>query len=311
MRLLPFLEGVMINFLPKKMIFVIAGFLLLVNVFFWCTLLFSFAIFKLLLPIRAIRSVLDRILNGIAEGWTACNSAWMKLTQKTKWDVKGIDNLNYNSWYLINCNHQSAADIFVLQHLLNYKIPFLKFFIKRELIYVPIMGLAWWALDFPIMKRHSREHLEKHPEKRGKDLKTTRKACEKFMIIPTSVMNFIEGTRFSQSKHDRQKSPYRYLLKPKAGGMALALDTMGCKLHSILDVTIVYPDGAPTFWQFLSGKVKRVIVRMQQLPIPDRLVGGDYENDPGSREAIQKWLHELWLEKDRQIAELMAQANPA
>lgn len=311
MRFLLFLDGVMLNFLPKKVVFVIAGSLLVLNVFFWCLLLFSFALFKLLLPIRGIRVVIDRILNGIAESWTACNSAWMKLTQKTDWDVKGIDNLNYKSWYLINCNHQSAADIFVLQHLLNYRIPFLKFFIKRELIYVPIMGLAWWALDFPIMKRHSKEHLKKHPEKRNKDLQTTRKACEKFMLIPTSVMNFIEGTRFSQFKHDKQKSPYRYLLKPKAGGMALALNTMGETLHSILDVTIVYPDGAPTFWQFLSGKVKRIVVRMQQLPIPDQLIGGDYENDPGFRKAIQQWLHELWLEKDQQIAELLAQENPA
>jgi 1-acyl-sn-glycerol-3-phosphate acyltransferase len=198
-----------------------------------------------------------------------------------------------------------------LQHLLNFKIPFLKFFIKRELFYVPIMGLAWWALDFPYMKRHSSEHLEKHPEKRKKDLETTRKACEKYKFIPTSVMNFTEGTRFSKSKHDKQQSPYKYLLKPKAGGMALVINTLGDRIHSLLDITIVYPDGAPTFWGFLSGRVKRVIVRMQQLPIPEHFMDGDYENDPRFRELMQQWLHNLWLEKDRQIGLLMAQANSA
>jgi 1-acyl-sn-glycerol-3-phosphate acyltransferase len=301
----------MLNFLPKKMILIIASLLLVTNVLFWCLFLFVFALLKLMIPFKKIRSILDRTLTVIAESWIACNSGWMRLTQRTHWDVEGLERLNYKGWYVINCNHQSAADIFVLQHLLNYKIPFLKFFIKGELFYVPIMGLAWWALDFPYMKRHSREHLARHPEKRKKDLETARKACEKYKRIPTSVMNFSEGTRFSKPKHDRQQSPYTHLLKPKAGAMALAINTLGDRIHSLLDITIVYPDGEPTFWEFLSGRVKRVIVRARQLPVPEHFMDGDYENDPQFRALMQQWLHHLWLEKDRQIGLLMAQANPA
>jgi 1-acyl-sn-glycerol-3-phosphate acyltransferase len=138
------------------------------------------------------------------------------------WDVQGIAGLDPRGWYLVNCNHQSWADILVLQHLLTHRIPLLKFFLKQQLLWVPVMGLAWWALDFPFMRRHSEEVLKAHPELRGKDQEATRLACEKFSLIPTSVMNFCEGTRFTPTKHQRQQSPYRHLLRPKAGGIALA-----------------------------------------------------------------------------------------
>ena len=161
------------------------------------------------------------------------------------------------------------------------------------------------------MRRHSREYLEKHPNKRGKDLETTRKACEKFARIPTSVMNFPEGTRFSTTKRDKQKSHYRFLLKPKAGGIALALESMGHKFQSLLDVTIVYPDGAPRFWDFLCGMVKRITIRIRHLQIPKEFIGADYENNAKFREAFQQWLYQLWLEKDERIGQLLAEKNPA
>ena len=178
----------------------------------------------------------------------------MRLTQRTRWDVQGVDALRYEGWYLVNCNHQSWADIFVLQHLLNRRIPMLKFFLKQQLIYVPVIGLAWWALDFPFMKRHGKAELRKRPELRGQDAEATRRACEKFALVPTSVMNFAEGTRFTAAKHRSQSSPYRHLLKPKAGALALALNAMGEHFHSLIDVTIVYPGGAPNFWEFVCGK---------------------------------------------------------
>ena len=189
----------------------------------------------------------------------------------------------------------------MLQHLLNRRIPLLKFFLKQQLIWVPVMGVAWWALDFPFMRRHSEEFLRKHPEMRGKDQETTRKACEKFALIPTSVMNFLEGTRFTQAKHRRQESPYVHLLKPKAGGMALALNAMGDRFQAILDVTVVYPDGTPTFWHFLQGKMHRVVVRGRLLPIPPDLIDADYTGDAAVRAAFQSWVQQLCA-KDAQIS---------
>lgn len=295
----------MLNFLPSILVGTIASALLLINVLFWCTLLFAVALIKILLPIPLLRKVFDTILTKIAEGWITGNSSWMGLTQKTEWDVQGLGDLNYRGWYLVNANHQSWVDILVLQHVFNRKIPLLKFFLKQELIRVPIMGLCWWALDFPFMKRYSKEYLEKHPEMKGKDLETTRKACEKFSIIPTSVMNFLEGTRFTHRKHERQASPYKYLLKPKAGGIAFALNAMGDKFQSLLNVTIVYPDGIPTFWDFLCGKVTKVIVRVSEEPIPEEFAIKDYNNDDAFRYEFQQWTHVLWQEKDALIEQLL------
>jgi 1-acyl-sn-glycerol-3-phosphate acyltransferase len=296
----------MLNFLPSPLVALIASVLMAFNALFWVPILLVFASVKFVLPFKAIRLVIDPILLFIAESWIACNSAWMSLTQRTHWDVEGLEGLQQDSWYLVNSNHQSWVDILVLQHLLNRRIPLLKFFIKQQLIWVPVMGLAWWALDFPFMRRHSEEFLKSHPEMRGKDQETTRQACEKFALIPTSVMNFLEGTRFTPAKHARQQSPYKHLLKPKAGGMALALDAMGGKFKAILDVTIVYPDGAPTFSHFLCGRLRHVTVRVRSLPIPVHLLGGDYANDPAFRDAFSKWVQQLWRDKDAQIAALLA-----
>ncbi len=296
----------MLHFLPPALLALIASLLLVCNTLFWVPVLLLFAAVKLVLPFKRVRLLVDPVLLFIAETWITGNSGWMNLTQRTSWDVTGIEGLNPRSWYLVNSNHQSWVDILVLQHLLNGRIPLLKFFIKQQLIWVPVMGLAWWALDFPFMRRHSEEFLKKHPEMRGRDQATTRKACEKFALIPTSVMNFLEGTRFTQAKHARQQSPYRHLLKPKAGGMALALNAMGDKFQAILDVTIVYPDGAPTFTAFLMGKLRRVIVRVRVLPIPQHLLTGDYAQDAAFREAFSQWVQQLWRDKDAQIDALLS-----
>jgi 1-acyl-sn-glycerol-3-phosphate acyltransferase len=291
----------MLGFLPPVLRGAIAFLLLAVNTLFWCTLLFAFALVKLVLPFQPVRKRIDPILNGIATLWVACNSGWMRLTQNTRWDVQGIDGLPYAGWYLVNCNHQSWVDIFVLQHLLNRRIPMLKFFLKQQLIYVPVIGLAWWALDFPFMKRHGKAQLRKRPELRQQDTEATKRACEKFALVPTSVMNFAEGTRFTPAKHHAQASPYRHLLKPKAGALALALNAMGERFRSLIDVMIVYPAGRPTFWDFLCGRTPAITVRVRQLPIPAEFCTGDYAGNPAFRSQFQRWLDQLWQEKDVQI----------
>ncbi|MDS4016536.1 MAG: acyltransferase [Candidatus Accumulibacter sp.] len=293
--------------LGGTLIGVLSALLLALNSLFWVPLLLLLAVGKLLLPFPAVRLRLDPALIWIAEAWIRCNGAWMRLTQATSWDVAGLDGLAARGWYLVNCNHQSWADIFVLQRVLTRRIPLLKFFLKQQLLWVPVMGLAWWALDFPFMRRHSEETLARHPELRARDQEVTRLACEKFALIPTSVMNFCEGTRFTPAKHARQQSPYRHLLKPKAGGIALALNVMGERFAAILDVTIVYPDGAPNFWQFLCGGMRQVIVRVHRQPVPRALATGNYVEDPAVRQAFQAWLQGLWRTKDEEIDRLLAE----
>ncbi|MGB1091225.1 MAG: acyltransferase, partial [Oceanobacter sp.] len=205
------------------------------------------------------------------------------------------------NWYLVISNHQSWVDIFVLQRCLHGRIPLLKFFIKQQLIWVPFLGLAWWALDFPFMKRYSKSYLEKHPEKKGQDLETTRKSCEKFQQIPTSVTNFLEGTRFTAIKHQQQSSPYKHLLKPKAGGMAFAMSVMGKQFDSVLDVTIHYPNGAPSFIGFLKGELAGCQVYIERLVINENLIDGDYQNDSQYRQDFQQWVDQIWQAKDARL----------
>jgi len=301
----------MLRFLPPAVRGVLAAALLGLNTLFWCGLVFALALVKLAVPVRAVRVPVDHALNAVARRWIACNSGWMRLVQRTRWDVTGLDGLDRHGWYMVNCNHQSWVDILVLQHLLNGRIPLLKFFLKRELIYVPVIGLAWWALDFPFMRRHSDAYLKAHPEKRFDDLDATRRACRKFALVPTSVMNFPEGTRFTAAKHRAQRSPYRHLLKPRAGALALALDVLGSRFDALLDVTIVYPGAAPTFWQFLCGEVPAIVVRGRRIAIPAELAGGDYATEPRFRKAFQRWLTELWHEKDGEIDALLAPRGAA
>ncbi len=262
-----------------------------------CSGMLPVALVKLALPFGAVRRGADRLLNAMAEGWIAVNGWWMALVQRIHWDVKGLEGLRRKGWYLVSSNHQSWVDILVLQKVFHRRVPFLKFFLKRQLLYVPVMGLAWWALDFPFMRRRTGS--------RSEDLKTARRACEKFRQIPTSVMNFLEGTRFSRAKHDAQGSPYRHLLKPKVGGLATALGAMGERFDALLDVTIVYPGGVPSFWDLLSGRMRRVVVRVRELKIPPDLLGGDYEGDPAFRGRMQAFVQELWAEKDARIEEIV------
>lgn len=274
--------------------------LIVLNLLFWATPLYLVALVKLL-PIAWLRSRCDRLLVRIAQNWIDGNRLILRVTQDIRWDVEGLGGLQATDWYLVVCNHQSWVDILVLQGVFNRRIPFLKFFLKKELIWVPVLGFAWWALDFPFMQRHSREYLERNPDARGRDLAVTRRACEHFSRSPTSVMNFVEGTRFTPEKHAAQASPYRHLLKPRAGGTAFVLGAMGEILHRILDVTIVYPGGVPSLWDLCRGRLGEVRVRVTERVIPAWARQGDYQGDAEFRVRFQAWISEIWACKDEQI----------
>ena len=234
------------------------------------------------------------------------NSALFEVFHRIHWVILGLEGLAPDGWYLVTSNHQSWADIPVVQKVLNRRVPMLKFFLKQELIWVPVLGLAWWALDFPFMKRYSREEVRANPELGGVDLDRTRRACEKFRSTPVSVFNFLEGTRFSEAKHARQESPYTHLLKPRAGGAAFVLGALGDQVRTILDVTLVYPQGQPGAWDLLAGHLHTIVVDVRSIPVPEEFLGGDYTGDAAFRTAFQKWIGELWREKDERIAKLLA-----
>lgn len=280
--------------------------LLLCNTLILFGPLMLFALLKLISPGR-LRDYNSWAVMWIAETWSEIDKRIFALCLPTRWDIRGADNLSRTTSYLVISNHQSWVDIPALMQGLNRRTPFFKFFLKKELIWVPFLGLAWWALDYPFMKRYSKAFLAKHPELKGQDLKITQAACELFKRQPVTVVNYLEGTRFTPAKRAQQQSPYTYLLKPKAGGVAFVLAAMGPQLDAVLDVTVVYPQAKiPGFWALISGQVPKVIVDIQTRELDPALCQGDYENDPVFREQIQSWVNQLWIKKDQRISTLRA-----
>lgn len=276
------------------------------------TLVLSFsllplALLKRLLPLAAVQRACDRLLMALAGAWVALNNRWIGACNRgMRWQVEGVEGLNPQGWYLLTCNHLSAVDILVLQRALHGRVPFLKFFLKRELIWVPVIGLAWWALDFPFMRRG------KTREDQRRDLETARAACAKFRHVPTSVMNFVEGTRVTPEKRAAERSPYRHLLKPKVGGLSVALATMGEQFEALLDVTLVYPGRTPGFLDLLCGRIPAVVLRVQRREIPPELLGMESAGERARLVKQARWLEQIWVEKDAWIeARLQQEAGKA
>ena len=296
----------MIRLLPAPLRGFLSTLALVLNTLFWCWFLFLASLCKILMPWTTARRHLRDAMHWVARQWIAGNSAWMAAAGPIQWDVEGLPSADRSRSWVVTSNHRSAVDIFALQHLFNDRLPMLKFFLKQELIWVPVIGLCWWALEFPFMKRYSRSYLEKHPEKRGQDLATTREACERYRTNPVCVFNFLEGTRFTPAKHAAQGAPFRHLLKPRAGGIAFVIDAMGEQLAGLVDVTVDYPDGRATYWDLACGRVRRIVVRVRQRDIPPQFFGRSYEDDAAYRAEFQQWVNTLWLEKDALLTRLRA-----
>ena len=294
----------MLGFLPAPVLGVVSGLMFIINTLIFFMLMLPFILLKVIIFNETIRFHLTRAIMFLGTAWIDSNSFIQRLAVNIRWDVQGLEGFSTDDSYLVISNHRSWTDIFVLQHIFNHRIPFLKFFLKKELMWVPVLGIAWWALDYPFMKRYSRQFVEKHPELKGKDMETTRKFCAKFKNSPVTVLNFLEGTRFNNEKHAKQNSSFAHLLLPKAGGIAVVLGSMGEYLTHIVDVTIVYPENKPPmpFWDFLQGKIPTVAVRIRKIDIPKEFLGKNYETDEVFRKRFQEWINQLWVEKDETIA---------
>ncbi|MWV14458.1 acyltransferase [Pseudomonas sp. L-22-4S-12] len=282
--------------------------LLLLNTLILIGPLLLIALLKLAAPNRRLRNRCSRGVMWVAETWAEIDKLIFALLTPTVWDIRGGEGLSAERSYLVVSNHQSWVDIPALVQAFNRKTPYFKFFLKQELVWVPFLGLAFWALDYPFMKRYSKAYLARNPHMQGKDLEITKAACERFKDLPVTVVNYLEGTRFSPAKQARQGSPYQHLLKPKAGGVAFTLAALGPQLDALLDVTLVYPGNrAPGFWALISGQVAKIIVDIRTRELDPALWAGDYQSDAAFRQSVQAWVSQLWQDKDARIGQLKAQ----
>lgn len=295
----------MLSFLPSPILYFISNSLLIINTLFCASMVSLGGIIKLILPFHFVHKNMTPIMDKFMWLWATGNGNILKLISKMQWEIQGLENLNKNSWYLVISNHLSGLDIAVQSYALRNHIPMLKFFLKKELLYVPFLGLSCWALDMPFMDRTSPAKLKKNPKLKGKDLRTTQKACKKFKTLPTSIINYVEGTRFDKAKCQRQGSPYQHLLKPKAGGIAFTLAAMGEQFSNLLNITLVYPDAPDNILrEAMKGNLTKVVMKIEALPVPHIDEKAYFENKR-SRVEFQRWLNDLWLQKDRQITQIL------
>lgn len=251
-----------------------------------------------LIPIKGLQASCTKGIDFFATLWCSLNNAYINKFQTLSWQITGLNQIEKNNWNLVIANHQTWLDIVVLQYLFNNKIPVLKFFVKDQLKWIPLLGFAWWAMGCPFMKRYSKSYLAKNPHKKGKDLISAQKAINKFKQTPASIMSFIEGTRFTKEKQTQQDSPYTYLLKPKAGGISTVISTMGQQLNCLIDVTIIYPHQQVSLWDFLCKRLNTIKVHVRQLPIPPEFCTLTLAQDPKLQAEFKDWLNTRWVEKD-------------
>lgn len=246
----------------------VSALLLTLNTLVWGVPLILLTVLKLFVPGKQLKGWILKGLNGVALNWIGFNLWWMRLWLKPEVHITVPDNLSPQQSWLVISNHRSWTDIFMLLMALHRRIPMPRFFLKRQLIWIPIVGLAFWALEFPFMRRFSREQIAKNPKLAAIDRTATERMCRKARNNPIAIFNFVEGTRFSVLKRDAQQSPYRHLLRPKAGGVAQVLSLLGSQMEGILDVTISYTNPSPTFWGFLCGNEAPITLHARQLDIP-------------------------------------------
>lgn len=263
--------------------------------------IFVLSIFKLLAPAGRARNAMTHWLSSLGELWVSINKA-MTWFNRDMWDIRLPEDMDDKGRYLVSCNHQSGVDILALQYCLNRKAPFGRFLLKQQLIWVPVLGVAWWALDMAFLRRYSKQQLLKNPALRGKDLENAASACEKLKHIPVSMMTFPEGTRFSETKRKQQNSPFKHLLRPRYGGVGQVLYSFDDALDCLIDVTIVYPDGTPSVWHFVSGQVKTIIVDVRLRPIDETIRGHNFREDSEAYNQMKNWLNQIWEEKEEFIS---------
>ncbi|WP_227429100.1 acetyltransferase [Psychrobacter sp. I-STPA6b] len=254
--------------------------------------------------------VADDTVIKIAKHWINSNNAVIDIALPERdWRIEMPTDLDENKQYLLICNHQSWVDTSIVQYISQDRLPLTRFFTKHSLLYLPIVGQAFYFLDFPMMRRHSKKRIASNPELKEQNLIEAKRACELLKDKPFTLLNYLEGTRFNKKKHQLQHSPYQHLLTPRAGGLSLAIRTLGHQIDGILDMTIVYPDGIPNYVDLWKGDIKRLGVHMRRIDMPEALYHaieqGGYDNDEATKQSMFAWLDQVWQQKDERISQIL------
>ncbi|MDB4021251.1 acetyltransferase [Litorivicinus sp.] len=228
---------------------------------------------------------------------------WLLTTIPIQWTITG-DQPSPKGTYLLIANHQSWIDILVVMVLLGKGTTLPRFFMKWELIYVPVLGICAWALDFPIMRRYTQNDINGRPDLKNRDFDYAERVLSRNPEEPCVVVNYAEGTRLSPAKHQKNRSPFKHLLKPKVGGSQLALACMQDRLDGVIDVTLAYPGATLSMWHLLSGQVPHIMIHAEQIEVPLEL------QKPAKTlpelKAFRGWMNAIWTRKDARLDAMLS-----
>lgn len=135
------------------------------------------ALLKALLLFRRPAAGLQRRADRDGGSWIGVNG-WMYRFTQTRIDLGEDAPLARNGHYLVLANHQSWVDILVLQKVFNRRIPFMRFFLEEGsgCRCSAWHGGRWTSVHGPLHAEADREASELA----GRDIESTRRACEKF-----------------------------------------------------------------------------------------------------------------------------------
>ena len=252
---------------------------------------------------KNLKIYLGTISNKMSNLAVANITTVLKILHKLDWDFLIPKDLNTKTWYIAMSNHQSWADIFILLAAGHKKIPLLKFFMKKELKWIPIIYLVHKTVDMPFLNRHSRAQIEANPELKKVDYENAKKAAKRFSRNPATAFSFAEGTRFTLEKHAAQDSPYTNLLKPKIGALAIALSGMP-QVNTLIDFTVVYASKKRSAWNFLCGDLSKAKVVAKTYTLPEGLKNRSFEEDDDYKRSFQIFVDAVWLKKQEMIKDL-------
>ena len=272
---------------------------IIINLCFWIGPLTILALLRIILPFSLPRSSVYQMMT-----WIYYLAAWFDgillfRIMGIHLEVTGIEQNYSGKFYLIIANHQAWSDILIMQHLFNLKAPVVKFLAKREMIFIPLVGLICWAYDFPFLQRSSFKSSQNRNT--HNDIRSLSLALTKFMRSSASIMNFVEGTRFSAAKSKRQNSPYKHLLKPKTSGLYTIFQTLGDQLDAIIDITIVYDSPRHDFWDFLCGRCKRIKIKADTITLKSASASDFSLSSLPDFETVAEWINKIWEKKDNEI----------
>ena len=279
----------------------IALLVIVLNLVVWCVPLLLLLPLKALVP--SMRAWITRRAADVYRAAVAVNDWWLGKVSGASWQRPALD-LGTDETCIVIANHVSWTDIFVLQSVISRRGPILKFLCKRELAWIPVLGLIFLAFDFPMLQRRSgaqaRGGVGSEAQRRRGDIERIREAGASLAKAPAAMLAFVEGTRFREEKRD-PSGALKCLLPPRVGGFGAILAALEPQDVNVVDVALLYrqPRPAPLFWHFLAGAGGPIGVVAQATPA-----------GVIAAEGTESWLERRWAEKDALLRSASVEDGP-